>query len=335
MNTLPESTGEAPATVSDLVQQGRFREVLERFEANPAIRLTDAKTEYHIAFSAARVSEYGRANLLAVSALRRFVDEANQTGQLQTINLLGGIAFEQGRLEEAEHWFKDARHLAGSMRDIRMQAKTGNNLAMILHLRGRAHQAIDVWRSALQLYESLGDLTGSVQTHYNLSLAFRELDLLHTAREHAWRAAALVEHVTDPALTGLVSLGMAELAFAECRYERAAELLVEATALAQSSGDQSGQVTASRLRALMSLATRDFPLARVEAAAARDVAERVGARVLAAECGVIHALALASDGDVRRADPLYRRAVEGLERMGAARLTRWADREWTRISAGA
>lgn len=333
MNHPATGTG-AAGDLEALLGSGRFSEAFQRFGADSAIRHESPQVELSVATAAARLGEYRRATQLAASALRRFAEEPNPAGQMRAFNLLGGIAFEQGLLDEADSCFRDAERLADSLRDELARAKAINNRAMIAHLRGRAHLAVKLWLESLLRYDALQDLRGAVQTHHNLALAYRELGLLHAAQQHNGRAAALVDQVSDPALEGVVALGVAELAWTQGQSQAARELLDRATVRAQSSGDQSGQVAASRLRALMQIASGEYQVACVEAAAARDVAERLGAAVLAAECGVIHALALVGGGDRVGAEQLFQRSVQALERLGAARLTVWADREWARISPG-
>jgi tetratricopeptide (TPR) repeat protein len=315
------------------VRQGRFREALSRFEGDQDTRHQSAEAEFHLAMAAARVGEYHRATRLAGSALRRFVDVSNRGGQLHALNLLGGVSFEQGRLDDAECWFRDAQRLAEAIRDAGIGARAWNNLALIAHLRGRPHLAVETWRRALRLYEELQDTRGAVQTHHNLGLAYRELGLLHAAHDHVALAMKLVDQVSDPSLKGLVVLGQAELEFSEGAVDRAAALLEQATQIATASDDQTGLVNAGRLRALMALRARQYQLAKIEATAAREKAELLGARILAAECGVIAALAFRALGDDCTAEPLHRRSCHALERLGADRLSRWADREWTRATA--
>ena len=328
----------APERVAEeieaLVGSGRFGDAFQRFTSDESVRHASAQVELALAMAAARLGEYRRAVDLASSALGRFAKERNPAGQMRAFNLLGGVAFEQGRLDEAEICFRDAERLAVSVGDPIAQAKTRNNRAMIAHLRGRAYLAVEYWRGALILYEAQRDFRGALQTHYNLGLAYRELGLFRASRDHNARASALLAQVPDPALEGVVLLGKAELAFAESEISAAEELVERAAILAQSSGDQAGQIAVHRLRALMRIDAGDHEAGRAEAGAGRELAIRLGARLLATECAVIQALALAGAGHLDRGEELFKQSVQSLEGLGATRLIAWADREWVRTQPG-
>ena len=175
----------------ELVRSGRFREALEAHRAatDPSQR-QQPEAELLAATAATRLGEFGTGVTLAESALERFRIRADADGRMRARNLLGAIAFEQGRLEEAERAFRDAVTLARELDDSQMSAHASNNLASIADLQGRAELALSLYRTALLGYQRLGDRRGTAQTYHNLALTFRQLRNGGTPRTQRWKPFA-------------------------------------------------------------------------------------------------------------------------------------------------
>ncbi len=314
----------------ELVASGRFQDALElhRSTVDPAVQQRP-EVQLLAATAATRLGELGMGVTLAETALERFRSRADSDGRMRAMNLIGAIAFEHGRLEEAERAFGDALHLARELDDSLMAARASNNLASVAHLRGHADLALSLYRSALLSYQRLGDRRGTAETYHNLGLTFRQLNEWADADSAALQAVRHAEQIGERSLLALAVMGRAEthveggeLALAAQELDRAARLTAEA-------GDEIGGAEMGRLRALLALRQGDYESAAREAEAARATAERFGSALLQAECAAVaartlHLIGRAADAEQRRIE-----AARIFGALGAAKLLERLGRDLT------
>ena len=315
-----------------LFKAGEFGAALRYFQEDASPHTRTPEAVLLAATAAARVGEYDLGWNLAVSAHDRFARAANDRARSRALNLLGGIAFERGRLSEAEPAFHEAAHLAEQSGEAGVVAHAWNNLGMIAHLRDQLRPATERFQRALVAYEALGDVRGAAQTHHNLGLACRDLGGLHEADRHVEEAVRLADLSRDPPLLALTLMGRAEVAFAREDLEEAGRDLEAAADLACQAGDQFGVAEGHRLRALLALRYGELESALAHATAARNQARELSAAVLAAECAALGALALRALQRGREAEVLYLEAVTALREQGALRALRRIEKEWARAA---
>lgn len=295
-----------------LVEAGRFREALgahARTE-DPAVRHRP-EVELLAATAATRLGEWGQGVTLAESALERFRTRADSDGRMRAQNLLGAIAFENGRLDDAERAFGEALELARLLNDSRMMANASNNLASVAHLRGRPDLALSLWRTALLSYQRQGDRRGTAQTWHNLSLAFREQHYMDDAEAAALEAVRHAEEVGEATLVALAIMGRAEVHIERNELALAARELDRAEVRALAVEDHVGLVDIGRLRARLALRAGQPEDAVSHALAARQGAIRLGLLQLEAECAATAAVALyrlgrTAESNMERDDALAR-----------------------------
>ena len=75
---------------------------------------------------------------------------------MRAANLLGGVAFEQGRLDDAEARFEETLRRAHVLNDAQMAARASNNLGSLVHLQGKDALAVNLYCSALHVYRMQG-----------------------------------------------------------------------------------------------------------------------------------------------------------------------------------
>lgn len=318
----PSSAPLDPAReLRQLVEAGRFREALEAHQRteDPAARARP-EVELLVATAATRLGELGRATALAESALERFRTRADTDGRMRALNLLGVIAFENGRLEEAEHWMAEALELARMLDDTRMTANASNNLASVAHLRNRTDVALSLYRSALLSYQRLGDRRGTAQTYHNLGLAFRQQGDWGEADAAALQAVRHAEAVGEGSLRALAAMGRAEIHIEQGALELARPELNRAEQLAQAAGDEVGLAELGRLRALFALREGKPEVAAILALAARDAAVRLGILQLQAEAVAAAAIAFRRLGQDAASVAHRDEAIRIFERLGATAL---------------
>ena len=140
---------DATHQLRELVRTGRFRDALDRYrreEATPADAAADARLL--AATAATRLGQFAVGRALAEQALRRFGARGDLDGRMRALNLLGvwrsSAAPGRGRAVLAE-----ALRLATHLDDSLIAARACNNLASVLHLRGRPDEAVGLYRGAL------------------------------------------------------------------------------------------------------------------------------------------------------------------------------------------
>lgn len=326
MTDLLPPTGDPARELRQLVEAGRFRDALDVHARLGEQEARVPEAELLAATAATRLGELGRGVTLAEAALERFRHRADTDGRMRTMNLLGAIAFEHGRMEEAERCFGDALELARVVEDARMFAHASNNLASVAHLRNRPDLALSLYRNALLGYQRIGDRRGTAQTYHNLGLTFRQRQDWRDAEDAAHQAVRHAEEVAEPSLLALAVMGRAEIHLDRGDLGLARPELARAERLCAEGHDQVGLGEAGRLRAVLALKEGRPTEALSEALAVAAGAERLGVLQQQAECLAVAAAAaqrLGHESDAER----YRTQARGIfERLGAERLQEDLDR---------
>jgi tetratricopeptide (TPR) repeat protein len=244
--TEPNPISDDPAReLRQLVEAGRYREALDAHQrAEPAAR--PPELDLLAATAATRLGDFGTSVTLAESALEHFRARADSDGRMRAMNLLGAVAFEQGRLEDAERCFGEALELARVVEDTRMAANASNNLASVAHLRNRSDLALSLYRTALLAYQRLGDRRGTAQTYHNLGLTFRQQREWMDAEAAALQAVRHAEEVGEGGLMALAVMGRAEIHLDRAELDLARQELTRAEGCWQSGKGSSPSPSTSR-----------------------------------------------------------------------------------------
>jgi tetratricopeptide (TPR) repeat protein len=318
----------------ELVRTGRFSEALERYrrvEASPAGRRPDA--QLLAATAATRLGEFPAAESLAGEALFQFRTRGDADGRMRSLNLLGVIRFERGRLGEAEQSLAEALNLATQLGDTLTAARACNNLASAIHLRGRPDEALGLYRGALLAYQRLGDRRGTAEAYHNLGLIYRQLGEWRNAEDATDEALRHAELVGERGLLALATTGRAELMAERAHLAQARQELDRAGRWAAEAGDEVGSAEVERVRALVAYKEGDLEAALGHAEAARAAARAFDSAVLAAECASLAALALKRLGRLAEAEERRAEAEVGFRSLGALRLLERLADDWRAIPA--
>lgn len=322
------SFGDSARELRALLAAGRFEEALERFQSGGTVLAGDPEAALLAATAATRLGRYGTGVSLAESALVTFRAHGDRDGRMRALNLLGVIAFERGRLPEAERSLGEALELARELDDSLMAARASNNLASVAHLGERPELALSLYRSALISYQRLGDRRGMAETHHNLGLVFRHMGRPQDAQVTVEQAVRLADATGDDSLRALALTGQAELHLQLGEVARARQDATVAHQLAVASSDELGGAEAGRLQALAALAEGDLPFALSAAESARRTSERHGNALLQGESAAAEALVLRALGRRDEAEQMRTDARRLLEQLGASQRLRQFDEAW-------
>ncbi len=320
---------DATGALRDLVRSGRFTDALAEFRRiPPAVAARQPDARLLAATAATRLGELTVAEELAAGALAQFHARGDADGRLRSLNLLGVVYFERGRMQDAERVLGEALDLANQLGDSLLAARANNNLASALHLRGRADEALGLYHGALLAYQRLGDRRGTAESYHNLGLSFRQLGDWRNAEDATAMALRDAELVGERGLLALAATGRAELMVERAQLTQAARELDRAESWVAEAGDEIGAVEVQRVRALAALRGRDYEEAFDKAEAGRSAALECGTALLAAECAAIASLALRQLGRAREAAARRAAAEDGFRSLGAVALLERLAREW-------
>ena len=332
MSTLPPDTAWNQRPLRSLVDAGRFREALSLYfqsadgagSATPHCRLLAAQ-------AAARIGEFEVSSRLTASAREEFETADDIDGILESNNLLGAIAFERGRIRDAEKLFSAVATLAETHGRARYAARSANNLGSVANLRGNPVPACTLYQHALEVYETVGDTRGIAETCHNLSVGLRESGALVAAWEASIRAVKNAEQVGDPGLIALTLLGRAEVSIESGSHEEARDDIRRGELLAWAEGNEPHRLEAERLYALVALRQGDAAEAHRRASLVQARASEAQFALLAAEARSLSALALKALGRHTEAVGAREMATVGFRSLGATgHLARLA-RDWESI----
>jgi len=248
---------------------------------------------------------------------------------MRALNLLGVIGFERGQLAEAERRLTEALSIAYRLEDSLVAARACNNLASVIHLRGRPDEAVGLYRGALLSYQRLGDRRGTAETYHNLGLTYRQLADYDEAEKAVTQAVRHAESVGEPTLMALTSGGRAELRIDQGDAELALPELDRASRMAGLAGDVIGVAELRRIRAVAAWRDGRYDEAVEEAEAGRRTAEEHDVALLKAECAALAALAYRALGRTETAEARRAEAVEAFRGLGAVKLLERFEEDWT------
>jgi tetratricopeptide (TPR) repeat protein len=276
--------------------------------------------------AAARRGEFAEARRLGSQLLQSCPEGGLEAAQAE--NLLGGVAFEEGKLDEAEARFEGVMRAARSLGDAHLAARAANNLASIAHLRGKETLATDLYRSALTVWEAIEALPGESQTCHNLAILLRESGQCAEAAHYADRAVRLARRSGDTALEALTLAGRAETALRAGNLVRARTDLRTARRLARRAGDGLGLAEVARLAGALALAEGRPGEALREARLGYRRARGLGGLQVATECADLAARACRMLKRLQLGRRYYRSAVEGYTALGAGPALKRLSAKW-------
>lgn len=319
----------ASAELQALVSAGRFRDALAHYRSGPARASLPSTDDCLLAATAAgHLGQLDLGAALAAEAHLQCRARSDATGVMRSAHLLGGFAFERGRLCDAEAYFGEAIRLAEGERDDLQTAKAANNLASVAHLGGRTTDALGLYDRALAAYRRQDDHAGAAETCHNLALVQRELGRLPDAWTSAEEAIGHARRATDSGLLALVLAGRAELALVSGDIDGAERDLIEARPLAMAGADTPALAELDRMEARLALARGNAGVAYESALRAWGAAGLQGHALLEAESAAVCAMALKALGRVPEGHGFFLQAQRRLVTLGNVIRAQRLAREW-------
>jgi tetratricopeptide (TPR) repeat protein len=224
-------------------------------------------------------------------------------------NTLGGICWQQGKLEQAIGHVESSLQLHKGIGYLWGQAIAYGNLGILHDALGNWPRAVDYYQQAYNLQEKIGDRQNQATSVINLATMHMQLGRHEAAWQDLERGLAIARQLGDTWGTAVCQVNMAELALMQSDLELAKGQAEEALALAEEIGSSEIQVQA---RCCLALA-----LAGDQPETSLDVAEQAlkmaqEAKLQAEEANCYRTLGILAGraGRYDQADTYLREAVE-------------------------
>lgn len=209
-----------------------LREAVSVFErlSPDTVDLADSLTNLGNLLTARGTLQEASAELERALAIYERVDPSGR-GIATSLGGIGLVRYFQGRLAEAEPYYR--RALARVSPGTMEQARSLNNLAILLAARGDVSGAEHAYHQSLAVKEKLAPGTLTVaSTLHNIGALYKRRGDAARAEDYYTRALALTERVApdslDLAITvgnlGNLAKGRGDLAAAEALHQRALEI---------------------------------------------------------------------------------------------------------------
>ena len=271
---------------ASLAADGDWTALQELLRSEPTpVLLADPRLAYHAAEALYHTGHMAELAEFAEAYERASREAADVVATMKALNLGGIAAFELGRTSEAEVRFDLLMELAEAEGDQDMLARAANNLGALANLKGRRHEAIAYYNLAIPLYAKLGQVRGLAQSHHNLGMSYRDLDLLDDSVEEYKRSVVLAYRIDYVPLVAMATTGRAESELRRGDGELARELAARGLQAARDVGDPISEAEALRVCGLTYAKSHggDLDKARGDFEAALELARATGNALLEAE----------------------------------------------------
>lgn len=264
-----------------LHRTGRLEEARERYDQGlvAATAAGDRKAEGRLLINRAilakdrRDSDSARTDLARAGVAYRDAGYA-APGSLYVTQ--ANIALNDGKLDEAERYMRQAIDSFRDVGDRRREALVINNMGLLRRQQGRFAEALQMHQQSLAIRRDIGDRVGEGRIQGMLSTLYRLGHQYDKALEAANEAVAIAREARDTTYiaTGLVQRGEAlrELE----RFDDAREAYTESIALFESMGYPSQKARGEVLLARLTMDEGNWPEAESAALAIEQQSLRDG-----------------------------------------------------------
>ena len=197
--------------------------------------------------------------LLALSVSEQANDEA---GRGRAINMLASIQWNQGKHDEAQRLYLQARSSAMLVGDARLAAMTASNLGVIATVRGEDIEALRYYESGLTDARSGGLVEEMVNALTNLGLLNTHMRRLDDADRAFAEAREVCTLVGDLSTLIPIELHVAKLRIKQGAQHEARAAWERANALARQTGDNAADGEAEQVAGI--IARADGEVAKAE-----------------------------------------------------------------------
>ena len=231
--------------------------------------------------------------------------------ELDRLNLEGMLRFETGDIPGAETSWRALLARAGVEQSSDFTARANNNLGIIYTLQARAPEAVMSYQRAVTAYKSIGSMRGLAQSHQNLGITYRTLEMYDESDNHFEEAIRCARAGDNEDEVARAEQERALLIYLRARDGALARVTAKrALGRFSSLNDPVGVSDTARVLAMIELGEGDAGSAQHHGEAALETAQASGHILLEAELLEVLAGVARKQADDTAASELERRAAE-------------------------
>jgi tetratricopeptide (TPR) repeat protein len=239
--------------------------------------------------------------------------------ELDRLNLEGMLRFETGNIAGAEASWRELLARAGDAVSEDFTARANNNLGIIYTLQVRTPEAVMSYQRAVSAYKSFGSMRGLAQSHQNLGITYRALQLYDEADTHFEESMRFARVGNNEDELARAEQERALLIYLRGRDAGLARVTVRrAIGRFTSLADPLGVSDSMRVLAIIELGEGDVDTARQHGEDALLTAREAGHLLLEAELLEVLAAAARKRADSTRANELEQQATAAFVQLHAS-----------------
>jgi tetratricopeptide (TPR) repeat protein len=233
-----------------LAEAGRHATLVQELDQRPPEAIEHSATLALLYGTAqARLGNHTQGERWVGTALERARIRGDRAIEARALNVLGGIALEGGRIEDAAEYFMRALDLAERDGNHATVGRCSNNLGIIAHLQGDYDRAIGRYTLAVAACQRAGLDRGLAETQHNLAITYRDRGEFLHAFKAADLAVQRAQSVGDAGLRAATLAGRAEIRLASGDVAMALWEIERALELHRNVGDVVGETEDLRVLA--------------------------------------------------------------------------------------
>jgi tetratricopeptide (TPR) repeat protein len=239
--------------------------------------------------------------------------------ELDRLNLEGMLRFETGDIPGAEASWRELLARANAEDSADFTARANNNLGIIYTLQARTPEAVMSYQRAVTAYKSFGSTRGLAQSHQNLGITYRTLELYDDANNHFEEALRFALFGNNEDEIARTEQERALLIYLRARDAGLARVTIKrAIGKFSSLNDPIGVSDSVRVLAMIELGEGDVKSARQHGEDALRTAQNAGHLLLEAELLEVLAAAARKQQERERASELEEQATAAFVKLNAA-----------------
>ncbi|MEV5721900.1 tetratricopeptide repeat protein [Amycolatopsis mediterranei] len=153
---------------------------------------------------------------------------------------LGVVAEAQGRLEEAEQWYRQSLTISEELGDRPGMSASYHQLGVVAQLQGRLNEAEQWYRMSLTISEELGDRPGMSASYHHLGVVAQDRRQLEEAERLYRRSLTIDEELGDQPGMSRSYHQLGVVAQMRGRLDEAEQWQRQSLVIKEELGDQSG-----------------------------------------------------------------------------------------------
>lgn len=181
--------------------------------AEPESDRTSWAKRYRRAVEAADQGDFDAAKNLCLMLAKELKDSGDERNTATVYDLLGRIAYQEGNLEDAETWYREALAIDMLTGDETGAARTLNNLSAVANEREDYESAEELLWKSIYIKQRLADDLGLEASYHQLGVVAETRGDLEAAEKWYLKSTAIAEEIVneiDVAKSSLSLCGIAE-----------------------------------------------------------------------------------------------------------------------------